>query len=350
MNPKKLITSLLHITSGLIPSSILRRWVHRNLISIFYHAISDHPMDHVRHLYPVVPVEGFINALRTMQDNFNIVTYEQIQECYNQKKPFPPKALHFSFDDGFSECYNVVRPILIKMGIPCTFFLTIDWLDNHVLYFRHELSIFVARFKTLDPPSRQEVIWRVNQRFGLSSPNDTAFIDWLTGFREPDDKVLEEMRSLFNFDPDQFLSSNQPYLSRSQVKEMHQDGFTIGAHGLSHRKLGFIPREEVGVEIVGACDSIQAITQQQVVPFSFPQSAGNIDRDQLADIRLRHPQVGLLFDTKDLRLDAPFMINRIWAERPLTADRILHPLPEVLAHAYREAWVEDLLTRARQLS
>ena len=349
MDPKKLVTDLFHFTARLIPSPLIKRWVPRNLVSIFYHAVSDDAMDHVRHLYPIVPVQVFIDALRTMQDNFNIVTYDQIQECHHNKKPLPPKALHLSFDDGFAECYHIVRPILLKMGIPCTFFLTIDWLDNHMLYFRHELSIFVARFKTLDSPSQLEVIQRVNQRFGISTPNDTSFINWLTGFREPDHEVLEEMRSLFSFDPDRFLSLTQPYLSRSQVMEMHQDGFTIGAHGLSHRKLGFIPRKEVEAEIVGACDSIQAITEQQVVPFSFPQSAGNIDRDQLAIILSRHPQVGLLFDTKDLRQDSYFMINRIWAERPLTSDRVLHPLPQLLTHAYREAWVEDTLSRVRSL-
>ena len=175
------------------------------------------------------------------------------------------------------------------------------------------------------------------------------FISWLTAFREAEEPVLKEMRSLLGVDPERYLVDTQPYLTTSQVKEMSQEGFTIGAHGLSHRKLGFIPREEVEVEIIGACNAVSAITGQKVVPFSFPQSAGNVDRDQLAEILAHHTQVGMLFDTKNLRLDAPFMVNRIWAERPLTANRILHPLPKVIDHAYREAWVVETLSSGRRL-
>ncbi len=348
MNPKHFVTDLLQFTARLIPSSFFPRWVQRDFISIFYHAVSDAAMDHVQYLYPVVPVDAFKEALKTMRERFIFVTYYQLQDHCEKRKPLPPKAVNLSFDDGFVECYHFVRPILLEMHIPCTIFLTIDWLDNQTLYFRHELSLCVARFNALDSGQQQDVIKRINQHFGLSLKDNAAFISWLTGFREADEEVLEEMRALFNFDPANYLATAQPYLTTIQVREMDKEGFTIGAHGLSHRKLGFIPREEVEYEIVESCNKIQAITGQQVVPFSFPQSAGNLDRSQLADIRARNPQVGLLFDTKDLRLDAPFMVNRIWAERPLTPERKLHPITEILADAYREAWVEDLLIRGRR--
>jgi hypothetical protein len=84
------------------------------------------------------------------------------------------------------------------------------------------------------------------------------------------------------------------------------------------------------------------------VPFSFPQSAGNVARGQLVEIRAGHPLIGLLFDTKDLRQDVSFMINRVWAERPLTDARTLHPLEEIMTHAYRDAWVDTILNRMRR--
>jgi hypothetical protein len=106
--------------------------------------------------------------------------------------------------------------------------------------------------------------------------------------------------------------------------------------------------EEVEGEIVESCRQIRAITGQKVVPFAFPQSAGNLDRTLLAEILARHPFVGLLFDTKDLQPDAPFMVNRVWAERPLTPERRLHPLPEVMDHAYRQAWVQEMWQKKPQ--
>ena len=93
------------------------------------------------------------------------------------------------------------------------------------------------------------------------------------------------------------------------------------------------------------------MTGQEIVPFSFPHSAWGLDRDHLAQIRSRHPMIGVLFDTKGLHQDVNFIHNRIWAERPLSnmsgvgADRIR----EHLTLAYRETWVDAIMEKGRSL-
>lgn len=347
MKLKRITTDLLQIISKIIPGTLLKRQVHREIFGIFYHAVSDAPLDHVQHLYPIVPVAAFNDALETMYEHFTFVTYKQLQDHFEKKESLPPKALHLSFDDGFAECYHVVRPILLKKRIPCTFFLTLDWLDNRMLYFRHAISLCVAKMYSLKLEEQRHVIQELNQHLALSLKDHAGFVDWITAFREPSEKTLEEVENRLGLDIHAYLEKTKPYLTTTQVQEMHREGFTIGAHGLSHRKLGFIPKDEIKLEIVKSCNAVQSITGQQRVPFSFPQSAGNIDRHQLADIRSRNHQVGLLFDTKDLHQDVPFIINRLWAERPLTFERKLHPLTEILDHAYREAWVEGVVERWR---
>ena len=243
----------------------------------------------------------------------------------------------------------MVRPLLLNRGLPCTFFLTIDWLDNRKLYFRHLISLCVDRALSLDAADSQEFLLGLNHRFGLELADLTDFMDWITAFRSRDEAVLNPICVDLGVDVAGFLADQQPYLTESQIQQLYQEGFTIGAHGLSHRKLGFIPPEEIELEIVGSCRAILKITGQSVVPFSFPQSAGNVSREQLAGILASNPEVGLLFDTKDLRRDAGFMINRVWAERPLTPARQLHPLGEILVHAYRDAWVDGVVRRLRGL-
>jgi peptidoglycan/xylan/chitin deacetylase (PgdA/CDA1 family) len=344
----RLSTTLLDFASNLIPTTLLHRWIKRDVINIFYHAVSDELLEHIHHLYPVVPTTEFIETLGTLQEKHNFVSYDQLQEHFLGGSPLPPDSVHLSFDDGFVECYNIVRPILLEKGIPCTFFLTIDWLDNQMLYFRHKISVLVSRIDKLEPERQEGVIQQTDQLLGLSLQNLDGFKRWITAFREPREDILTTVAFLLKVDLQTYLENTQPYLTRIQVQQMYQEGFTIGAHGLTHRKLGFIPKNEIENEIVNSCQSVREITGQDVVPFSFPQSAGNVDRGQIREIRDRHPIVGLLFDTKDLRKDAPFMINRIWAERPLTIERRLHPLTEILIHAYRDAWVEGTLNRFRR--
>jgi peptidoglycan/xylan/chitin deacetylase (PgdA/CDA1 family) len=346
---KSTLNNLLQVISRLIPLRLYPRLVQREVISIFYHAVSDGVMAHVRYLYPLVSVADFMSALGYLQKNYTLVSYDQLQDHYKKKTPLPPDALHLSFDDGFAECYTVVRPLLLDMGIPCTFFLTIDWLDNRMLYFRHAISLCVHQVSRLERAIQIEFVATINRQFNLSLRDIAGFIAWIMAFRGPEGRILDQVCTLLGIEVERFLAEQTPYLTTAQVKQMHADGFTIGAHGLSHRKLGFVPDGEIEAEIVGSCQAVQAITGRSVVPFSFPQSAGNVDRAQLADILERHPLVGLLFDTKDLMLDEAFIYNRVWAERPLTPARLLHPLPEVLVHAYREAWVAGVMRTGRKL-
>jgi hypothetical protein len=46
--------------------------------------------------------------------------------------------------------------------------------------------------------------------------------------------------------------------------------------------------------------------------------------------------VGLYFDTKGLRQDRPFIVNRIWAEAPKFSPRGNASLPDILRRAYQD--------------
>jgi len=341
---RHIFTQSLAVISQAIPFSLYPLLVRRDVISIFYHAVSNGMPPHIRHLYPVVPAASFEAALDDLQDkNYTFISYDQLQAHAREGKALPPRAIHLSFDDGFTECFSTVRPILLERGLPCTFFLTIDWLDNRMLYFRHQISLCVHYASEMGEADQAVFLERLNRQFNLALTDIARFSAWILAFRQPNMAELEWVCDELEIDVGVYLAEKQPYLTTAQVLQLQSDGFTIGAHGLSHRKLGLIPTAAIEPEIVGSCRAIQAITGRKVVPFSFPQSAGNISRDLLADILGCNPEVGLLFDTKDLRVDADIIINRVWAERPLTPDRTLHPLTEILKHAYQDAWVEGVI-------
>jgi len=329
--------------SKLIPHELFPILIKRRVISVFYHVVSDDELPHVRHLYPVVSISEFTDALNYLESRYSFVSYHQLQDKFVNGTPLPQNAVHLSFDDGFAECFSIVRPILLEKNIPCTFFLTIDWLDNQMLYFRHKISLCVSVVKKLNSNQKKVFLEKINVQLGTSHHNVSAFTNWLMEFREDDTETIKVICRFLGINPQKYLDQVQPYLTRNQIKQMHNEGFTIGAHGVTHRKLGFISENSMEQEIVGSCITIMDITGQEIVPFSFPQSAGNIDRSWLAELLDRNPSIGILFDTKDLRKERDFMINRIWAERPISPDRILHPLPVIFNYAYQDAWVDSLI-------
>ena len=346
---KKAFTSSLETISRLIPLSLYPRIVRRDCIDFFYHAVSDDPMPHVRHLYPVVPVADFEAALLYLKANYTFVEYAQIHAHVFEGAPLPSRAVHLSFDDGYVECYSVVRPLLLKHEIPCTYFLTTGLIDNHTLFYRNKQSLCVERIK--DASFKRQAASFSNLLPSPHSPLSTHddLIRWIKDLRLSDEALIDEVCRAVGVDGQAFLQENRPYLTQDQIRQMQAEGFTIGAHTITHRKLMDLSAEEIETEIAQSCRTVVEITGQQIVPFSFPHSAWGLDRGQLAVIRNRHPEIGLLFDTKGLHRDVDFIVNRVWAERSLTSERKLSSIPEVLRNAYQEDWVEEMLVLGRKL-
>ena len=343
LDMKKQLTRLLDLISNLIPLHLYPILMKRDGIDFFYHAVSDEPMDHARHLYPVVPVVQFEDALDYLRERYPFVSYNLIHAHRIAGESLPKNSVHISFDDGFAECFSVVRPVLLKRSITCTFFISTDWIDNQAMFYRNKISLCVDRLRG-NPSLISEI-----DTWAPDAPTLDAVVQWLKEFRLSDIEKIDAVCDALGVDWETFLQESQPYLTIPQIQQMHAEGFTIGAHTKTHRKLKDLPDAEIEEEIVESCRRIREITGQEIVPFSFPHSAFGIDRALLADIRARHPIIGLLFDTKGVRKDENFIVNRVWAERPLTPERKLHSLPEVLHNAYQEAWVDELMGWGRKL-
>ncbi|MFH1632924.1 MAG: polysaccharide deacetylase family protein [Chloroflexota bacterium] len=351
---RSFVTNLLERFARCIPLSVYPAFVRRDIIAFFCHAVSDEPMEHVRHLYPVVPVAQFEAALRYLKSRNNIISYEQLHAHHIAGAPLPSKAVHLSFDDGFAECFTVVRPLLRKYDIPCTFFIATDWLDNRAMFYRNKASLAIQRFGESTNTERSEIFTTLHLRFGITV-DSSSFVPWIKALRLPDEAAIDEVCRVLGIDIPAFLRERQPYLTTAQIRQMDAEGSTIGAHTKTHRKLAALSDAEIESEIVDSCQIVREITGQEIVPFSFPHSAFGLDRSLLAGIRSRHPFIGLLFDTKGLRCDVDFIVNRIWAER-IPSPKVGggpgwggYSLPELLHAAYQDAWVEGVMGAARKV-
>jgi peptidoglycan/xylan/chitin deacetylase (PgdA/CDA1 family) len=350
---KKRLTAALNHISRSIPLSLYQQLIHRDVVDFFWHAVSNEPMPHVSHLYPVVTQDDFESAIIYLKENFALISYPELHAYIFDGLPLPLNAIHISFDDGYAECFHHVRPLLLKHQIPCTFFLTTGLIDNKILFYRNKQSLCVDRL--LDPSFRYQTSSFKNLDLVTQHlPSDRSeFITWVKDLRLPDENLIDDICLALDIDWQSFLHRTKPYLTTDQILQMHHEGFIIGAHTQTHRKLIDLSLDEIETEIVGSCQIIQKITNQEILPFSFPHSAWGLERDHLAEIRARHPKIGLLFDTKGLRRDANFIHNRVWAERPLSGQPGIGlgagGIRKRLHLAYQETWVDETMAKARKL-
>jgi hypothetical protein len=111
----------------------------------FYHVVSDEGKDHFKHLYPARSVDEFNADLDFIMKYFQPVSLIELIDLINSgKKPKKP-VFHLTFDDGLSEFYNIIAPILKERGISATVFLNNDFIDNKQMFYRFKASL-LAKF------------------------------------------------------------------------------------------------------------------------------------------------------------------------------------------------------------
>lgn len=319
-----------------MPLSLYPYLIRRDVIGIFYHSVSDQRLPHVQHLYPPESVGRFAAALGYIKKHYQPVADAQVFAYRIEGKPLPSRALHLSFDDGFAECYSVARPLLQKSGIPCTFFVTSGWVDNQYMFYRNKISLCIESVQQLPYDAAKMVFTSLNNAVDTKLASVQGFETWIRSLEPQDEPVIDMTAKMLGIDVQDYLKSQKPYMSREQIREMHEAGFTIGAHTVSHTKLSLLAPDQIETEIVESARFVQEITSAEKVPFSFPYSASGADRSLLAAIRKRHPFLGLFYDTMDLRQDERFIVNRIWAEKSAYRKAGSETnLPALLHAAYR---------------
>jgi len=336
-----------------VPVAAWRRLFPKTAVGICYHMVSDVSLPHLRH-YPVLGTAAFEADLLYLKRRFGFLTYAQLAGRRDGTRPVRDNAVMLTFDDGFAECASVAAPMLRRHGADCVFFVITDLLDNAVLFreseaslcidavLRHSVAEVEAIMRDLGlqarlppPPDRAPsgAMYPPLELAGLhrtASPTLLPLLHWLLTIDVSETATLRRLGARLGIDPQHYLQQAQPYLTTQQIRRLREDGFTIGAHGRSHRWLGSLSRADAEQEIVESCRIVRDLTGQASVPFAFPYFGGTLDRAWLAQLRRQHDVIGLFFDTDGLREDEPFVVQRVFGER-FGPDRTLDA-------ALRRAW------------
>lgn len=262
------------------------------MIALGYHVVSDRPLEHVRHLYPYKSPEAFERDLLSLRRRFEFVAYGgPVPRPRRGRRP-----LLLSFDDGYAECYTVVRPILLKHGIPCLFFLVTDVLDNLEMSYRNKASLCVDRLFKASPARRRAALGALGRALGCDLGGVEWARDWLLSLHGSGAAALDPVCRLLGVDVPRYLRTRRPYLTRAQVARLRADGFALGAHTRSHPRLDLLPRRQAAAEILGSCRVVSGLNGGGPVPFAFPFSARGFDLGLLRRLGARGALVGPIFD------------------------------------------------------
>ena len=245
-----------------------------SMISPCYHVVSDHSLCHVAGLYPYRTVAEFEKEMDWLLCRFTPLPLEEVvASCRDGGMP-PKKAAFISFDDGFREIAEVVAPILLRKGVPATFFLNPDFLDNRTLCYRHKASLLLDAFSRMESPVVDGIIKEIGNAHSMAHGGTPR--DCVLGVTYPQASALDQAAHLTGLDFDRYLIDARPYMTSDQVRELIRDGFSVGAHSMDHPRYSEIPLE---TQLAQTRDSIHWLVDRVGMKsraFAFPFTSENV--------------------------------------------------------------------------
>ena len=259
-----------------IPFSFIKRIGSCKLIIVYYHLVNDEEVPHIRNLYQHKSTSQFTRDLEFLLKHYSPIGLSDVIQRGLDKYSLPPNCFLLTFDDGLREIADVIAPILLEKGIPATFFISSAFLDNRELCYQHKASLLVEKIRQGISPETGDEIKRLILKLDLS------FLPLSEGILKVDYRhraSLDKIADILSVDFQQYLNEKQPYLTSSEINNLINRGFAIGAHSVDHPYYSTISLDEQVEQTIISIKQIREKFALDYGAFAFPHNDTGVSHE-----------------------------------------------------------------------
>lgn len=252
----------------------------------FYHVVNNENLPHISN-YNYRNINQFEKELDFYLEHFKPVSLADLLNPIPTNK----KCFHITFDDGLKECAEVIAPILLKKGIPATFFVNPPFIDNKELFHKYKASLILRKLRE---NSNREINTYLREHGLAGKKILNANILQL--------EIIDQAAKMLEIDFQDFLKKQQPYMTMSQLADLQKKGFTIGAHSNHHPEFWKLSDEEQKAEITLSMNWIVKQFNPKIKAFAFPFTDSGVERSVMKSIR-EEDICDISFGTAGIKID-----------------------------------------------
>lgn len=236
------------------------------LTVVMYHYVRD--LKNSR--YPEIKgldINVFDRQLDYLQENYNIISIDELYDYVNNDSILPNNACLLTFDDAYIDHYTYVFPRLVNRGLKGAFYAPVRAVEEHLVLDVNKIHFILASADIQTIISDVKGDWHLYQdNYALYSfeyyykklalPDrfdavDVIFIKRLLQVELPLELrkiIVDKLFSKYVIE-NEAAFSRELYMNTEQMKTMVNCGMHIGCHGFDHFWLSSLSKEAQEVEI-----------------------------------------------------------------------------------------------------
>ncbi|MDW7775646.1 MAG: polysaccharide deacetylase family protein [Methanosarcinales archaeon] len=254
----------------------------RRVIILMYHRIFDNKNSNIDidTDYLITP-EEFEKQIKYISEKYNVISFDELIEHYQNKSKLPKNSIIITFDDGYKDCYTIAYPILQKYNVSAMFFIATDYINSDDIYWWDKVAYALNNTNITSFSVPEFGAYNLeNPVKRLEAKRDIC--KKLRQINEEDkNKIIHEIEQILKI---KFDDVNQDlFLNWDEINDMSQNGMEFGAHTCSHAILTRVPNEHAKYEIRNSKSVIEANINKKINVFSYPSGTINDFNDNIKE-------------------------------------------------------------------
>lgn len=236
---------------------------------VMYHSVMDDPQRECQTLGGIIhSSQVFAGQMELIARKYVPVSLDDVMRAVESGNALSPRSVVVTFDDGYADNHDIAMPILHRVGIPATFYVTVDCVEKNILPWPSRLRYAFYTTKNTSWNDTNKISWPLQH----DAQREQAFLKacdrcaQLAGQAQEGfvRKVEKELESEIP------RSSHRLMMTWEQVRKLAENGHLVGSHTLTHPNMAYVDEDAAKTELTNSKRRLEENLGHPVMHFSYP--------------------------------------------------------------------------------
>jgi peptidoglycan/xylan/chitin deacetylase (PgdA/CDA1 family) len=236
---------------------------------LMYHSVMPDPAIHSDSLGGIVHSEAEFRAqMELLSRDYHPVRLDEAVANLNSQKDLPNRSVVVTFDDGYTDNAEVAIPILNQLGIPATFYVTVDCIERRKLPWPSRLRYAFRKSKLSAWTDSRRNSWALEN----SDSRERAYLACCDDCCQLSGNIQEDFVRTVEQQLEAAVPSDLSSLMMTydQVRSLVRQGHIVGSHTMTHPNMAYIQEHEAKVELTESKQHLERELKAPIRHFSYP--------------------------------------------------------------------------------